>query len=171
MNDRPIIIFTIFSFSQALWTRFFPLYKEIQDTIESSALGEVQVVMVSFGEVGENLERLSSRELCGGVLLDMGIYCLNLIDIVFGGEEPLSITAAGSLTEQGVDRTVGITLLYSNQRSAHATASMGESLLHSPLLLSGLSLARFNVVNTTATISSHVPRISYTKLSTLTLKI
>ena len=62
----------------------------------------------------------------GGALLDVGIYCLNIVDMIFGGQEPTSISAMGQKTPAGVDSTVTITMLYAENRTASLTISMGK---------------------------------------------
>ena len=114
------------SLLQALWTRFFPLYADIKNLIDSNALGELRMAFVSFGTNADNTERMQDPDQGGGAILDLGIYCLNIVDMMFGGEEPLSITAVGQKTAAGVDLTTVVTMLYKGNRMASLTISMGE---------------------------------------------
>lgn len=43
---------------EAIWSRFFPAYQELQNQIESGAIGKVLYVDVSFGFALEDVERL-----------------------------------------------------------------------------------------------------------------
>ena len=74
------------------------------------------------------MERWQDPEQGGGVLLALGIYCLHLMDLMFGGEDPLSITAVGQKTASGVDSTVTVTMLYKQNKTASFTTTMGEYL-------------------------------------------
>ena len=82
--------------------------------------------MVSFGISADHVERLQDPAMGGGALLDVGIYCLNIVDMIFGGQEPTSISAMGQKTPAGVDSTVTITMLYAENRTASLTISMGK---------------------------------------------
>ena len=69
---------------------------------------------------------MQDPDLGGGALLDVGIYCLHIVDMIFDGEEPLSISAVGQKTAAGLDSTVTMTLLYKGNRTASLTISMGK---------------------------------------------
>lgn len=113
---------------EALWTRFFPLYAEVKNLVDSNILGEIRVAMVSFGISADHVERLQDPAMGGGALLDVGIYCLNIVDMIFGGQEPTSISAMGQKTPAGVDSTLTITMLYAENRTASLTISMAAQL-------------------------------------------
>lgn len=75
------------------------------------------------------LERMQDPDQGGGALLDIGLYCLNIVDMIFGGEEPLSISAVGQKTSAGLDSTLTVTMLYKGNKTASLTISMGESIV------------------------------------------
>ncbi|CAO2648588.1 Nn.00g078550.m01.CDS01 [Neocucurbitaria sp. VM-36] len=67
---------------EAVWTRFFPLSREVTEFVRSGQLGEVKRVFADFSfwndvekEFG-NQHRMVNMDLAGGVLLDLGIYSL-----------------------------------------------------------------------------------------------
>lgn len=134
-----------FSLLQALWTRFFPLYADIKNLIDSNALGELRMAFVSFGKNEDNIVRMQDPDQGGGAIVDLGIYCLHIVDMMFGGEEPLSITAVGQKTAAGVDSTTVVTMFYKGNKMASLTISMGEfdknckSSIEPPSLLVPLS--------------------------------
>ena len=109
-----------------MWTRFFPIYADIKNLIDSNTLGEIRVATISFGLNAEFNTRLQEPDLGGGGLLDIGIYGLHVADMMFNGEDPISIHAVGHKTDKGVDSTVNITMLYQGRRIACLTISMGE---------------------------------------------
>lgn len=43
---------------EAVWSRFFPAYQELRKRIESGSLGEVLQVVVTFGEIMNEVDRL-----------------------------------------------------------------------------------------------------------------
>lgn len=58
------------------------------------------------------------KELGGGTILDLGIYCLQFACLVYNNEMPESIKASGFLNEEGVDMSVSATLTYKGNRTA-----------------------------------------------------
>ena len=60
---------------EGLWTRFFPVCREVRDLIRGGAIGNIKNVNADFGIViPREVERLWNLELGGGALLDLGIY-------------------------------------------------------------------------------------------------
>lgn len=87
-------ISTVFLF-QAVWTRFFPVSVEIRRLLAQGELGEVKMVRSEFGVPLMHVPRAVQKELGGGALLDIGIYCLQFVSMVYNGEKPESIQASG----------------------------------------------------------------------------
>ncbi|XP_048473606.1 trans-1,2-dihydrobenzene-1,2-diol dehydrogenase [Rhincodon typus] len=113
---------------EGLWTRFFPVSKAIRGLLKEDNMGEIKIVKAEFGTHMLETPRLVEKELGGGVLLDIGCYCLQFVCMVFHGEKPESIHATGFLTEKGVDEAVTIVLKYSRKRMAMITVSMAIQL-------------------------------------------
>lgn len=59
----------------------------------------------------------------GGVTLDLGIYCLQFISLVFNNDMPEDIKATGELNQDGVDICTTANLCYSGLRSASIVMS------------------------------------------------
>lgn len=87
--------------SQAVWTRFFPASVEIRRLLSQGELGEVKMVRAEFGLPVMHVMRSTQKELGGGALLDLGIYCLQLVCMVYGGEKPQCVQAVGVCMETG----------------------------------------------------------------------
>ncbi|XP_029000334.1 trans-1,2-dihydrobenzene-1,2-diol dehydrogenase-like isoform X2 [Betta splendens] len=115
-------------FMEAVWTRFFPAFVEIRRLLTQEELGEVKMVRAEFGVPLTHKPRCVQKELGGGALLDVGIYCLQLISMVYNGEKPECIQATGVPLETGVDETVVATLKYSKNRLAVLTCSLRMEL-------------------------------------------
>lgn len=64
----------------------------------------------------------SKKEQGGGALLDLGVYLLHLSQFVFK-EEPIKVTAIGTLLPSGVDESETIILEYSGGRKAVLNAN------------------------------------------------
>ncbi|KAG7482144.1 trans-1,2-dihydrobenzene-1,2-diol dehydrogenase-like [Solea senegalensis] len=81
------------------------------------------MVRSEFGVPLMHVPRSYQKELGGGATLDLGIYCLQFICMVYGGEKPECIQATGVCQETGVDETVVVTLKFSKNRFAVFTCS------------------------------------------------
>lgn len=102
---------------EAVWSRFLPAYVKLKEDIDKNKIGDVLSVNVAFGHV-EWRDRGFKKELGGGTTLDMGIYCIQLASLVYGGEKPLKVLAGGHLNEYGIDESVSFTFVYSGGRTA-----------------------------------------------------
>ncbi|XP_053184133.1 trans-1,2-dihydrobenzene-1,2-diol dehydrogenase-like [Scomber japonicus] len=113
---------------EAIWTRFFPASLEVRRLLSQGEVGDVQMVRADLGAPLTHIPRLAERELGGGALLDLGIYCLQFIFLVFNGERPESIQATGHSIDTGVDGTVVLVLKFSGNRLAVCTCSITMNL-------------------------------------------
>ncbi|XP_015225176.1 PREDICTED: trans-1,2-dihydrobenzene-1,2-diol dehydrogenase-like, partial [Cyprinodon variegatus] len=86
---------------EAVWTRFFPASVEIRKLLAQGEMGEVKMVRADFGVPLLHVPRAVQKDLGGGALLDLGIYCLQFITMVFNGEKPEAIQASGVCLETG----------------------------------------------------------------------
>ena len=109
---------------EAMWTRFIPLMRSIQDLIDSGAIGTVKYIRADFGFFAAfNPDgRLYNMRLGGGSLLDIGIYPLFLCTQLLG--RPVQITAAGDLSPTGSDTTCHAVLQYGEGRSAVISSTL-----------------------------------------------
>ena len=89
---------------EAMWTRFSPVMCKVRELLAEGAIGEPRMLAADFGfRAGVNpTARLFNPELGGGALLDVGVYCVSLASMVFGGP-PTKIASLATLGETGVD--------------------------------------------------------------------
>ncbi|CAE6406052.1 unnamed protein product [Rhizoctonia solani] len=125
---------------EAVWTRFFPISKEIQRLIhEEKVLGDVRRVFADLSMVFKRdaNSRLYSPDLAGGALLDLGIYpftwaFMTLYDHPGNQKTKPNVTASilkSQLTP--VDETTSVTLTFSKlHATAHITCSMTSKTLN-----------------------------------------
>ena len=66
------------------------------------------------------------RDTGGGVLYDIGIYCINAARSLFR-DEPIEVRAASAGTLDEVEETVSAVMRFSNERLASFTASFGAA--------------------------------------------
>ena len=107
----------------AIWTRYMPSRKIIDDAIAAGKIGEVNFVTANLGYNIQHVRRLTDPELAGGALLDVGIYPLSFIAMILG-DEVASVTSSCVKTETGVDAQNAIVLTYKNGKMAIAHSGM-----------------------------------------------
>lgn len=75
--------------------------------LAEEAVGEVKLVKAYFGSPQLHVPRSVEKELGGGALLDIGVYCLQFVLMVFDGERPESVQATGVLLDSGMIQHAG----------------------------------------------------------------
>lgn len=128
---------------EAMWSRFLPHIKKIQEIIELGTLGEIETLIADHGQFIpiERAERLWLPALGGGALLDLGIYPLTLAHLVLG--RPNEITAIATLTSEGIDRQTSIAMSYDS--GAHALLSCTMAVRSSITAVIAGSQARIEI--------------------------
>lgn len=103
---------------EALWTRFLPHMIETKKRIENAEIGDIKLLTASFCFKSNNgpEHRHFNRELCGGSILDIGIYNFFLTLFLLG--EPRSIKASAGLSDQGGDNSCGCVFNYDSDTLA-----------------------------------------------------
>lgn len=109
--------------TEAIWTRYLPSRRMIDEVVASGELGEITFVTANLGADIQAKDRLQLPELAGGALLDVGIYPLNFIAMVLGTEVE-EITSSCTKTRTGVDEQNAIILKYKNGAMAVAHSGM-----------------------------------------------
>lgn len=108
--------------TEAIWTRYMPMRKTLDDILESDVIDELHSLTANLGYRINNVPRLVDPNLAGGSLLDVGVYTLNFASMVFGNNIK-DISSTVIKTDTGVDAQNSITLYYENNRMAilHST--------------------------------------------------
>ncbi|TRY90176.1 hypothetical protein DNTS_033360, partial [Danionella cerebrum] len=120
---------------EAVWTRFFPASLEISRLLSQNAVGKLKFFRAEFGVNLLGVSRSVKKDLGGGALLDIGIYCIQMALMVFDGERPESIQATGVLLDTGVDEAIVVTLRFSGQRLAVCTCTISAELPNEALIV------------------------------------
>jgi predicted dehydrogenase len=109
---------------EAMWMRCNPAVLRIAELIAEGAIGPVIAVHADFGLQGPfaTAHRLRDPALGGGALLDLGVYPINLADLVLGA--PATVQSWAHLTPEGVDENTGILLGYESGAVAALTCSI-----------------------------------------------
>ena len=103
--------------TEAIWTRYMPSRKIINDLLDRKVIGDVKKMTANLNYPLLDKERIVKPELAGGALLDVGIYPLNFAYMHFG-DQVKKITSAAVMTDAGVDGENAMILQYKDGRMA-----------------------------------------------------
>ena len=109
--------------AEAFWPRYMPTREILDDLIERGTIGEVQAVTAEFGAPLSHIERMWNPELAGGALLDLGVYSINFALQIFKSRVK-QIRSDAVMSELGVDRMNGITLIFEDDKIAVLHSNM-----------------------------------------------
>lgn len=109
--------------AEAIWTRYMPSRKMINDVIASGVIGEPFSLTANLGYPMAHKERLQNPELAGGALLDVGVYPVNFALMAFHGEIK-EVKSAAVLSPKGVDLLNSVTLTFDDGKMAVLHSSM-----------------------------------------------
>ena len=65
--------------AEAIWTRYQPALQMVRDIIRAGRIGTPRLVTATLGYIMGTKERIFRPDLCGGALLDLGVYVLNFV--------------------------------------------------------------------------------------------
>ena len=109
--------------AEAIWPRYMPSRKMINDVIESGIIGKVNTLTANLSYKIDDKERIVTPELAGGALLDIGVYGINFAIMHFGWDVE-RVESSVKMTEAGVDAMETITVFYKDGRMAVLTHSI-----------------------------------------------
>ena len=109
--------------TEAIWTRYMPMRQTINEVIKSGIIGKPTSLSANLGYPIEHVERMVKPELCGGALLDLGVYVLNFASMVFG-DDITGMAANCTRLHSGVDAQETIMLTYADGRMASLYVTM-----------------------------------------------
>lgn len=109
---------------EAMWTRFFPAMGRLRKWLAEGRIGKVLAVEADFGihfKVGPQ-HRIFNPALGGGALLDLGVYPISLVSMVYG-DQPEKIVSTVHTHSTGVDDRAVIAFEYANGATAAISTS------------------------------------------------
>lgn len=108
---------------EAMWTAFLPAILALEKDINRGIVGQIQSLKADFCYYIEPEEdpKLFVKELNGGSLLDVGVYCLYFANMILG--EPESIEAESDI-QNGVDYYTKMTLNYKSGEKAELSSAI-----------------------------------------------
>ena len=107
--------------TEAIWTRYMPLSHKIKEIMDSGIIGEPRVLTATLCYMMEDKERIVRADLCGGALLDLGVYTLNFARMYFGTDIVKTVTNC-HLGPTGMDMHESISLSFADGRMANLQA-------------------------------------------------
>lgn len=104
--------------TEAIWTRYMPLSHKVNEILDSGIIGKPRLIAASLCYEMEHKERIVRPDLCGGALLDLGVYVLNFARMYFGTDYD-KVVSNYQLSETGMDTQECISLSYPDGRMAN----------------------------------------------------
>lgn len=99
--------------AEAIWTRYQPVVKTVRDLINSGRIGMPRLVTATLGYSMGEKPRIMQPDLCGGALLDLGVYALNFVRMFFPADI-ISMESTCVKSKTGMDLTNAMTLVLSD---------------------------------------------------------
>ena len=96
--------------AEAIWTRYQPVVEIVRTLISNGRIGTPRLVTATLGYSMGDKPRIMRADLCGGALLDLGVYALNFVRMFFPSEIT-SIESQCVKSPTGMDLTNAITLV------------------------------------------------------------
>jgi len=107
--------------AEAIWTRYMPSRKIIDDLIASGAISAPKLLTANLHYAIDHVRRIREPELAGGALLDVGVYPLNFCSMFFGNDV-VRMESSVKLMDTGVDESESFSFYYADGREAHMHA-------------------------------------------------
>lgn len=96
--------------AEAIWTRYQPVVGMVRDLIAEGRIGLPQMITATLGYSMGEKPRIMRPDLCGGALLDLGVYALNFVRMFTTGEISM-IDGHCVKSDTGMDLTNAITII------------------------------------------------------------
>lgn len=108
--------------AEAIWTRYQPAADIIRRLISYGKVGRVRQISATLSYSIEHKDRIMKPELCGGALLDLGVYAINFVRMVC--PNPIErISSQCILSDTGVDLSESISMVLSGGIQANIQSS------------------------------------------------
>ena len=96
--------------AEAIWTRYQPVVQTVRNLIANGRIGTPRLVTATLGYSMGDKPRIMRADLCGGALLDLGVYALNFARMFFPADI-ISIDGTCVKSKTGMDLTNTMTLI------------------------------------------------------------
>lgn len=99
--------------AEAIWTRYQPVVGMVRQLMKDGRIGEPRLLTATLGYSMGEKPRIMRPDLCGGALLDLGVYALNFVRIFFPADI-VSIESQCVKSDTGMDLTNAISMVLSD---------------------------------------------------------
>ena len=108
--------------AEAIWTRYQPVVEMVRGLIRDGRIGTPRLITATLGYSMGNKERIMRADLCGGALLDLGVYALNFVRM-FCDAPIVSIRSQCVKSDTGMDLSNAISIILGNGVLANVQSS------------------------------------------------
>lgn len=109
--------------TEAIWTRYMPMSHKVKQLLDGGAIGEPKLLTATLCYMIGHKERCWRTDLCGGALLDLGVYPINFARMYFG-TDIAKVVSNCVMNEEGIDLQECISMTYTDGRMANLQAGM-----------------------------------------------
>ena len=96
--------------AEAIWTRYQPLVNMVRELINKGQIGTPRLLTATLGYSMGDKPRIMRADLCGGALLDLGVYALNFVRMFFPADI-VSMESQCVKSKTGMDLTNAISII------------------------------------------------------------
>lgn len=108
--------------AEAIWTRYQPVVPMVRQLMADGRIGDLRLITASLGYSMGDKPRIMRADLCGGALLDLGVYSINFVRMFCdAGIERITSQCVKSAT--GMDLTNAICMTLDNGVLANIQSS------------------------------------------------
>ena len=108
--------------AEAIWTRYQPAVPIVRQLISNGQIGTPRLITATLGYSMGNKPRIMRPDLCGGALLDLGVYAINFVRMFC--DSPIEKMESQCVkSETGMDLTNAISFTFANGMLANVQSS------------------------------------------------
>ena len=96
--------------AEAIWTRYQPLVNIVRELLNKGQIGTPRLLTATLGYSMGDKPRIMRADLCGGALLDLGVYALNFVRMFFPADI-VSMESQCVKSKTGMDLTNAISII------------------------------------------------------------
>lgn len=108
--------------AEAIWTRYQPVVSMVRRLIADDRIGQPQLITATLAYNMMHKERIFRPDLCGGALMDVGVYAINFVRM-FTDADVLSIDGQCVKTDTGMDLSSTATIVLKDGLLANVQSS------------------------------------------------
>ena len=108
--------------AEAIWTRYQPAVQIVRQLISNGQIGTPRLITATLGYSMGNKLRIMRPDLCGGALLDLGVYAINFVRMFC--DSPIEKMESQCVkSDTGMDLTNAISFTFANGMLANVQSS------------------------------------------------